>query len=480
MKYPTIRPSPGNFVVDIPFSYSQFHDTQFFLSETRLGDNLFIPDNVYRRIDESRIEIIDNSLGINEKSELQFTFIHQKNKRWVGKEEYHFTVTEEGTRTFQLPGTPFSKLIDLNRRMYVFFNRKRQSPGLFYKFEDSTGKLVVLSKKFRGNIGDKVDVLVIYQSSPSSKSIQELPESGYIYLNNKEIDRNYSKDRMAVFVNGKLVDRDDIIRVSNSIYKISRNIGSNYDLNVLSLSPRVNSLAPYYKRLEPISDVPVQSSAYELPCRIDIPYPIPKGRKTVEFGFNPVYFDPDLLSNPDLWINLIHTRINHNNPDETRLRYRLKLYGDDYVDDPSDIYIVAQIRHIGDNDLDPVSRTPVLIGLMGGQIDETKRDVILASTQVRTILQCDRYGLSKDSVDGLIGRLQSNPRQFKDNSPLYYTFSANKFEKGHDVCLFKWTVSTERNNGGTITWSKHVWMIPENREEILAQKGDIIDDWEPT
>ena len=90
MKYPTIRPSPGNFVVDIPFPYSQFHDTQFFLSETRLGDNLFIPDNVYRRIDESRIEIIDNSLGINEKSELQFTFIHQKNKRWVGKEEYHF------------------------------------------------------------------------------------------------------------------------------------------------------------------------------------------------------------------------------------------------------------------------------------------------------------------------------------------------------------------------------------------------------
>ena len=46
MKYPTIRPSPGNFVVDIPFPYSQFHDTQFFLSETRLGDNLFIPDSV--------------------------------------------------------------------------------------------------------------------------------------------------------------------------------------------------------------------------------------------------------------------------------------------------------------------------------------------------------------------------------------------------------------------------------------------------
>lgn len=479
MIYPTLSPSPGNLVVDIPFPYSQFHDTQFFLSETRLGDSLFIPDNGYRRIDESRIEILDESLGLDSDSELQFTFIHQKNKRWVGKEEYHFTVTEEGTRTFQLPSIPYSKLINLNRRLYVFFNRKRQSPGLHYKFEDTTGKLVVLSKQFRGHIGDRVDVLVIYQSSPNNKGIQELPESGYIYLNNKELDRNYSKDRMAVFVNGKLVDRSDMIRVSNSIYKISRDIGSTYDLNVLSLSPRVDSLAPYYKRLESIPDIPTQESAYELPCRISIPYPIPKGRKTVELRFNPIYFDPELISQPDLWINLVHTKINHNNPDEKSLRYRLKLYGDDYVDDPSDIHIITQVRHIGDNDLDPVSHTPVLIGLIGGQIDETKEDVIIASTQIRTILQCDRYGLSQDSADGIIGRLQSNPKLFRDPSPLYYTFEANKFEKGHEVCLFEWTVSSERNNGGTISWRKHIWFTPENKDVILEQKGDIINDWEP-
>ena len=479
MNYPTLSPSPGNLVVDIPFPYSQFHDTQFFLSETRLGKRLFIPDNRYRRIDETRIEIVDKSLGLNASSELRFTFIHQKNKRWVGKEEYHFTVTEEGTRTFQLPITPHSKEIDLNRRVYVFFNRVRQSPGLHYKFENTTGKLVVLSKAFRGNIGDTVDVLFIYQSSPSNKAIQELPESGYIYLNNKELDRNYSKDRMAIFVNGKLVDREDVIRVSNSIYKISRDIGSTYDLDVRSLSPRVDSLSPYYKRLESVPDIPTQESAYEYPCRIDIPYEIPKGRKTVELKFNPVYFDPELLEQPDLWINLVHTKINHNNPDETRLRYRLKFYGDDYVDDPSDIFVVSQIRHIGDNDLDPVSRTPVLIGLIGGQIEETKEDYVIASTQVSTILQCDRYGVSQDSADGLIGRLQSNPKLFKDSSPLYYTFEANKFEKGHEVCLFEWTVSSHKNNGGTIYWRKHIWMTPENKEEILAQKGDIIDDWEP-
>jgi hypothetical protein len=195
--------------------------------------------------------------------------------------------------------------------------------------------------------------------------------------------------------------------------------------------------------------------------------------------FNPVYFDPELLEQPDLWINLVHTKINHINPDETRLRYRLKLFGDDYVDDPSDIFVVSQILHIGDNDLDPVSRTPVLIGLIGGQIEETKEDYVIASTQVSTILQCDRYGVSQDSADGLIGRLQSNPKLFKDSSPLYYTFEANKFEKGHEVCLFEWTVSSQKNNGGTIYWRKHIWMTPENKEEILAQKGDIIDDWEP-
>jgi hypothetical protein len=68
---------------------------------------------------------------------------------------------------------------------------------------------------------------------------------------------------MAIFVNGKLVDRDDIIRVSNSIYKISRDIGSTYNVDVRSLSPRVNSLSPYYKKLEPLQSTPIQESAYE-------------------------------------------------------------------------------------------------------------------------------------------------------------------------------------------------------------------------
>jgi hypothetical protein len=479
MKYPTLSPSPGNLVVDIPFPYSQFRDTQFILSETRLGDSLFIPDNRYRRIDENRIEILDKTMNLNSNSELRFTFIHQNNKRWVGKEEYHFTVTEEGTRTFQLPSIPYSKLIELNRRVYVFFNRIRQSPGLHYKFENTTGRLVVLSKKFRGNLGDKVDVLIIYQSSPSSKSIQELPESGYIYLNNKEIDRNYSKDRMAIFMNGKLVDREDVIRISNGTYKISRDIGSTYNLDVRSLSPKVNSLSPYYKRLEPIVDIPPQEAAYDFLCRIEQLYAIPKGRKTVGVKFNPVYFDPELVKQPDLWINLVHTGINHNNPKENRLRYRLKLYGDDYIDDPSDLYVLTQARHIGEDDMDPVSPSPVLIGLINGQIDETQEDTIIASSQVSTILKCDRYGTAQGGVNGLIGRFQSNPRLFRDPTPLYYTFSANKFEVGHEVCLFEWTISSERNNRGVIYWRKHIWMIPENREEILAQKGDIIDDWEP-
>lgn len=476
MSYPQLEPTPGNLVLEIPFPYTQFTDTAFFLSETSMGENLFIPDDCYRRIDETHIELLDKSLNIKNQDEVRFTFAHQKNKRWIGKTEFHFVVEESGARTFQLPSSPYSALLDMNRRVYVFLNRKRYSPGIHYKFENTTGKLVVLTKSFRGMVGDRVDVMIIYQGNQDNRAIQNLPQSGYIYLANRDIDRNYSNDRMAVFVNGKLVDRDDIIRLSNGVYKISKDIGSTHDLDVRSLSPRVNSLVPYYKKMGKCKEIPNQEDSVSFPSRIEIPAKVPHNRKELDEQFNPIYIDPTLLKDPELWINVTHTSVLHNNPECGRLHYDFKLYGDDFVEEPSEIYIITQLRLVGETEFEKVSLTPVLIGLIDGQLSHTSQDIILASTQIKTILKCDR-SRSDLGIDGIIGRLQANPKVFDEVTPVRYTLKANRFERGHSVCLLEWSITSEPNNKGIVYWKRHLWLTPDNKEDILAQKGDEINEF---
>lgn len=478
MGYPKLEPTPGALVVEIPFPYKQFTDTAFFLTETSSGKDLFIPDDQYQRIDDNRIEIVNHkSLGIEEESELRFTFIHQKNRRWIGKVEFHFQPEELGQREFQLPYSPYSAILNLSKRTYVFWNRKRQTPGLHYTIENATGKIVIRNRNFKGLLDDHIDVMIVYTGNSSNHAIQELPESGYIYLSNTEIDRNYSNDRMAVFVNGKLVDRSSIIRMANGVYKLSEDIGSRYDLDVRNLSPRVGSLVPFYKRMVKSTAPPWQYDMSDFMARIEIPAKQPYGRRTILPTFNPVYFNPELVEQPELWINLIHTRRTHSNSNATNLKYVLKLYGNDYVDEPEEkLYVVLQLRFRGERRFVKTSLTPVLIGFINGTLMDRDEDFLIASTQVKTVLKDDSYR-SEFGVDGIIGRIQADPKQFNAEDPLFFTLNANRFEMDTRIGIWEWTVTSEPNNQGVVYWRKHVAIEPDNKAEIVAMKGDGIDGW---
>lgn len=479
MSYQSLDPTPGAMVVEIPFPYKQFTDTVFFLTESSSGKNLFIPDNQYRRIDENRIEIPNHKdLGLSEKSELRFTFIHQKNKRWIGKEEFHFSPEYVGQMEFQLPSSPYSGILNLSKRTFVFWNRVRMTPGLHYKLENTTGRLVILNKKFKGTSDDKIDLLIVYTGSGSNQSIQELPESGYIYLSNTEIDRNYSKDRMAVFVNGKLVDRDDIIRISNGVYKISKDIGSRYDLDVRNLSPRINSLVPFYKRQIKDSYQPYQFTVSDFISRIEVPAKKAYGRQSVQALFNPIYFNPELVNQPNLWINLIRTSRTHKVSSATNLKYELNFYGNDYVDDMEPLYVVLQLRLRGEREF-KTSLTPVLIGMVDSSLKDIGQDRLIASTQVKTVLNSDTFG-AEFGIDGIIGKIQADPKKFNGDDPLYYTLRSNRFEYDTVVGIFEWSITSEPDNQGYVYWRKHIALEPDNKMEIVAMKGDELDGWSYT
>lgn len=455
-------------IYDIPFPYQPFTDTKFILTETNQGSRLFIPDNCYTRINDTQIMFDkDNEIGIDENSELRFTFIHARNKRWLGKVEYHFTVETAGQKEFYFHEFPYNQLISVKKRIYVFYNRIRQINGINYYIDEYRGKIILVDKTLKSFVGDKIDVLIIYTGANNNGGIQELPQSGYIYINKYEIDRNYNPNLMAVFLNGRLIDEENILQMSNTVYKLvdseNRTISSRYNLDVKNLSPRISSLVPFYKQHCKFEKIPPNQEYYNILCRIEVPKAIPKGRKTFKPQFSPIYFNPNLIINPNLWINLIIKKSDVN--------YDLKMYGDDFEEEPTDINVIMQLRLQTYRKFIINSNTSSIVGVIPGHVISSTEDRFVMSIQVKTIIEMDttRNGMA---VDGIIGRLQANIRKYGKKTPLYYTFTSEGFNKFAEVSLFRWSISTEEYEEGNILWHQDFDFDPENKWELVREMNE--------
>lgn len=244
----TISVAPNNAVLDIeiPFPYKQFTEMQFFISD---NEGRLIPQAYYDRINERTIRIKNAvPFGITEEDDIKFTFCHNKGQYAVQKMDLHIS-GEDGIRKYDI-NSPYYAMLDLRTRFKVFLNRRALVQGKDYSINIYRG-YIKFEDHIMINLRDDIDIICFYTGTKYNKAIPELPMSGYIYFNKYEIDRNLNKNLMAVFVNGKLVQRKDILDISNNIHKVSRDIRSRYNLEVLNLSPRVDSLVPRFKR--PIS-----------------------------------------------------------------------------------------------------------------------------------------------------------------------------------------------------------------------------------
>lgn len=244
----TISIAPNNAVLDIeiPFPYKQFTEMQFFISD---NEGRLIPQAYYDRINERTIRIKNAvPFGITEEDDIKFTFCHNKGQYAVQKMDLHIS-GEDGIRKYDI-NSPYYAMLDLRTRFKVFLNRRALVQGKDYSINIYRG-YIKFEDHIMINLRDDIDIICFYTGTKYNKAIPELPMSGYIYFNKYEIDRNLNKNLMAVFVNGKLVQRKDILDISNNIHKVSRDIRSRYNLEVLNLSPRVDSLVPRFKR--PIS-----------------------------------------------------------------------------------------------------------------------------------------------------------------------------------------------------------------------------------
>ena len=490
-------------IVDIPFPYKQYTDTEFFVTDM---DGNLIPSHYYKRVNDRQILFNSQNvyyLNINDVDELRFTFVHNREKYSINKLECTI-FSKENVYEYELP-SPFNKLLDLNMRYRVYYDRRLLFGDTAYEYSINkyTGIISFDKEDFKIEEGKEITIIVFYTGTKYTTSIPILPMSGYVYFKKHEIDRNYNKDLCCFFLNGKLVNRDNIIKMSNNIYKISKDLKSRYNIEVMNTSPKIPDLIPFYKKGRKNS-IPKQYIYKEMEVMFFVPRndatEKPHGRKMLNpLTANILTIPNNVLPNhKDWYITLIQHGVDEGEFfDKRSLNYSINFFKDDYTTKSQKISVIGQIRLQGNfEDYVPNSPTALIFGEIPERITTCITDSVICSVKAETIYNADTYNHDKD-IDGVLVRLEIDPilfpSEYRVGEPLdtarrydpkyidldidlnsngsrdihclpkiYYEMTATEYEKDNYINIFEWIVSSEPNGRGQEYYRKTIKMFPDN------------------
>lgn len=456
-------------VVDIPFPYPQFTEMEFFLTDN-FGN--FIPSEYYERIDENRLYFNPTnvtSLNISTTDEIRFTFVHNRGMYAINKLEYN-TKTVKDKYDYELP-SPYLKLLDLNMRYRVFYDRKLLfgDQAYEYKIDKYTGIISFDREDFTIEPNKNLDILIFYDGTKYNGAIPYLPMSGYIYFKKHEIDRNYNKDLCCFFVNGRLVHRDNIIKMSNNVYKISKDIQSRYNLEAFSMSPKISELIPFYKKAGRKNTIPDQYIYKEMEVMFTVPrdnYGQKHNRKKLKpVTFNIITVPHYVLPNhKDWYITLVQHGVDEGEfyPDR-QISYSAEFFRDDYINISEDINVIGQIRLQGNfEEHTPDSPTALLLGTIPKRVTTCISDTVIFSVKAQTIYDADTTNHNKD-IDGVLVRFEIEPFLKKHERPsIYYEMECTEYEKDNYINVFELLVTDQADGEGQEYYKKVINMFPDN------------------
>ena len=446
----------------IPFPYPQFYEMEWLLIAP---DGRFVPEVYYDKIDNFHIRFKDwNPFDSGYEEKFAFTFLHKHGFYAVNKFEQN-VYAKRGVRTYQF-NSPYDSLVDLQKRVKVFLNCHFLNPDLdLYSFDSETG-IITFSNKFTFKSTDLITMLCFYTGTKQADgTISRLPMSGYVEFRTPFEDRVWDKDSFAIFMNGKLLSRDLITDMSSTIHKINKDIKTRYNLEVLNMAPRISYITPYllaaHKRQE------VKDVVWELACKLTVPYDeFYKPRYYIEPDiFNPVEWKPLFPHNLNWYISLVHHGLNEAEKDyQQNLEYTLTFYKDEYTRNPESVMVVGQARLKGNiEEFHPDSESNTLIGILPYKLTQNDKDRVLFSIQAATIIENDldvSYLDYKDSIDGVMCRLEIQDEKKDKWYRVYYELYCNNYERDTEIEILEWVISSEPNGEGDVWYRKTIPFIP--------------------
>lgn len=210
---------------------------------------MFIPE-VYYTFNEDRTEIyLENYDNIKNGDVLSFLFCTNYGFGYIEKTEY--SVAMPSNKTVTLPPL-FGNSLNLLSRMMVFYGSVYIDQSRYQV--DNINRKVIFddSVSYDGFNNRLVTFVFFYTGNSDTGIVGMLPETGYMFFDDKQIDRNINKNMYLMFVNGKKVLQKNILDVTNSIKKVTSDIKSRYGLEVITFSPKILEFYNRYKELHKV------------------------------------------------------------------------------------------------------------------------------------------------------------------------------------------------------------------------------------
>lgn len=235
----------------IPYPNRPFTDTEFFIT---IG-NRFIPESHYEKTGNGTIKFAYPAKDFTSGHKIRFTFIHNDDFTHISKSEASVEVTAANQEILDIP-SPFRERVNLDRRMLVIYNGTYLNHNL-YRVDNINRKLEFING-FKPEINHDIS-FIFFIAGPHS--INYIPESGYFALREKTVNRNFNNNMLLVFLNGKLIPKSEIMPISNTIYKITKDHQSRYDLVLYANSPLITEMKNWYTKPDSwtkmIKDIPI-------------------------------------------------------------------------------------------------------------------------------------------------------------------------------------------------------------------------------
>lgn len=357
--------------IEIPYPYPSLkEDTPFFLVAP---DGRFIPEVEYVfNEDRTKIRFYNgkNPYNAQEDDDFRFIFVHKHGMFSIRKIEVTIE-TQIGQYSYKFD-SPYPKVVDLNNRVSVYYNGSLLPKySGFYTFLDS-GYINLSSSLLLGE-GNKITLLCFYNESTESKFVPSLPVSGYIEFNRTKIDRVWDKDLFAIFLNGKLVSRNDILDLSSDLHKITKDLETRYNLDIVNMSPTISFITPliktrYERKVKHIVSKEIASKINVHYSDVYKPRPFLDPAIVAPIELKPVlkYLDP----HPEFYITILRHPLEYAEKNSD-LTYTLKFYKDCYTTVVSRVMVILQLRWKSVNrELLPDSKTRILMTTLASTLKQ--------------------------------------------------------------------------------------------------------------
>lgn len=226
--------------------YSSFSTDYKFILLLR---GMFIPEYYYQFNEDKTEIILENYDNIKTGDVLSFLFCTNYGFGYIDKTEY--TIPMPANKVVTLPPL-FGNSLNLLNRMMVFYGSTYIDQSRYQV--DNINRQVHFddSIKFIESYNRLVTFVFFYTGNSDTGIVGYLPESGYMYFDDKQIDRNVNKNMYLMFINGKKVLQKNILDVTNFIKKVTSDIKSRYGLEIMVFSPKIVEFYGKYKELHKV------------------------------------------------------------------------------------------------------------------------------------------------------------------------------------------------------------------------------------